>query len=289
MTIICQSFIVYACEPYEVSALFLLWYIACAGSFDDLMNVRNAAQDEKIYLGSQGVVKGVVEKYKLNVLLQHVVSKIKDDGNKMTVTCKNGSVFEAKHIVMTVTPWANLAIDFDPPLPSARHQFCQRTPMGYAIKCFMLFKEPFWRKRYDSNGFILSLQDEDYITLTYDIGYKNDLISGICGFVYAEKACQFSTFPREKKIELLLKQYSETLGGTYQEWKNQFVDYIEKDWGCDPFARGSYGAVTVPGTLVKTKGAMREPLYNNKVFIAGTDSASKWVGYMEGAIDSAER
>lgn len=153
----------------------------------------------------------------------------------------------------------------------------------------MLFKEPFWRKKYDSNGFILSLQPEDYITLTYDVGYKDDIICGICGFVYAEKACEFSTLPREKKIDLLLKQYSETLGGTYEEWKSQFVDYIDKDWGMEPYARGSYGAVTAPGTLVKTKLAFREPLYNRKLFIAGTESASRWIGYMEGAIDAAER
>ncbi|KAF0984867.1 hypothetical protein FDP41_000766 [Naegleria fowleri] len=281
---------VFACQPYEMSALFMLWYIAVAGGkFENLMNVRDAAQDCKIYRGSQGIVTGVAEKFKLNVLLNHHVVKIKDEGSLMTVTCKNGAVFQSKYVVTTNLPWTHLGIEYDPPLPSARHNFCQRTPMGYAIKCFMLFKEPFWRKKYDSNGFILSLQPEDYITLTYDVGYKDDIICGICGFVYAEKACEFSTLPREKKIDLLLKQYSETLGGTYEEWKSQFVDYIDKDWGMEPYARGSYGAVTAPGTLVKTKLAFREPLYNRKLFIAGTESASRWIGYMEGAIDAAER
>ena len=280
---------VLAVDPSEVSTLFMLWYIAAAGSFDNLMNVRDAAQDAKVYLGTNGIVTGLVDKYKLNVLLKHPVTKIKDEGETMSVTCENGKVFQAKKVIATNLPWTHLGIQYEPPVPSQRHQFCQRTPMGYAVKCFTIFKQPFWRTKYNSNGFILSLQDEDWHTLTYDIGYKNDLIFGICGFVYATRACEWSTFSKEKKVALLMKQYSETLGGTVEEWKSQFVDYIEKDWGMDPYTRGSYGAITAPGTLTMTKMAYREPLYNRKLFIAGTETATAWIGYMEGAIVSAER
>ncbi|KAL9652774.1 hypothetical protein ABK040_010807 [Willaertia magna] len=285
-----KSFVVtiYACEPGEVSFLFFLWYIACAGgSFYDLLNVRNAAQDSKVYLGTQNVVLQLAKKCNLNVKLEHVVSKVEDLGNLVNIECRNGSKFTTKFVVCSTAPWANLQIEFSPQLPSSRHQLCQRYPMGYAIKCFMLFKQPFWRKM-GSNGFLFSLVEEDYITLTYDIGYKDDLVYGIVGFVYSYKAIEFAKKSKEEKIDILLKQYSESFGGSLDLWKSQLVDYIEKDWGNQPFARGSYGGITVPGTLIKCKEALREPLLGGKLQFAGTECGTKWIGYMEGAIDSAE-
>jgi monoamine oxidase len=63
--------------------------------------------------------------------------------------------------------------------------------------------------------------------------------------------------------------------------------YAETDWGAEIYSRGGYAGVPVPGMLLDHGPALAEPV--GRIHWAGAETASAWNGYMEGAVESAER
>ena len=67
----------------------------------------------------------------------------------------------------------------------------------------------------------------------------------------------------------------------------QAKDYIEKDWSTEEWTRGCPTAFLPPGVLLEYGSALREPF--GRVHWAGTETATYWYGYMDGAVRSGER
>jgi monoamine oxidase len=63
--------------------------------------------------------------------------------------------------------------------------------------------------------------------------------------------------------------------------------YVDHDWTADPWSRGCYGAFGVPGALTRYGPALREP--TGRVHWAGAETAVRWVGYLDGAVESGQR
>ena len=63
--------------------------------------------------------------------------------------------------------------------------------------------------------------------------------------------------------------------------------YVEKDWSTEPYSRGCYAGVLGPGAWTAYGRALREPL--GRIHWAGTETATRWMGYMDGAIQSGKR
>jgi monoamine oxidase len=64
-------------------------------------------------------------------------------------------------------------------------------------------------------------------------------------------------------------------------------DYIEQDWTADRWTRGCYGAHFPPGTWTQFGPALRRPA--GLPHWAGTETATHWSGYMDGAVQSGQR
>ena len=62
--------------------------------------------------------------------------------------------------------------------------------------------------------------------------------------------------------------------------------YVEKDWSADPWSTGCITPLT-PGVLTAGGEYLRKP--TGRIFWAGTESAKRWCGYMDGAISAGAR
>jgi monoamine oxidase len=65
------------------------------------------------------------------------------------------------------------------------------------------------------------------------------------------------------------------------------VDYVELDWSEEPWTRGCYGAHCPPGVWTQYGRALRAPV--GRIHWAGTETATVWNGYMDGAAQSGDR
>jgi monoamine oxidase len=63
--------------------------------------------------------------------------------------------------------------------------------------------------------------------------------------------------------------------------------YVDKDWIADPWSSGCYVGVMGPDLLTRIGEALREPV--GRLHFAGTETAVRWCGYLDGAIESGER
>ncbi len=66
-----------------------------------------------------------------------------------------------------------------------------------------------------------------------------------------------------------------------------WTGYAECDWTTEPYSRGGPVGLMGPGTLGRHGHALRRP--EGLVHWAGTDTATVWNGYMDGAIQAGER
>ena len=63
------------------------------------------------------------------------------------------------------------------------------------------------------------------------------------------------------------------------------TEYLEHDWAGDPWSRGCLSHLP-PGALTAAGPALRETV--GRVHFAGSERATRWAGYMDGAVRSGE-
>lgn len=65
------------------------------------------------------------------------------------------------------------------------------------------------------------------------------------------------------------------------------VHYEEHNWSSEPYVGGCYTATYPPGFLTYYGAHLRKPI--GRMFFGGTECATEWAGYINGAIQSGER
>ncbi|MFN3340812.1 MAG: flavin monoamine oxidase family protein, partial [Dietzia sp.] len=79
----------------------------------------------------------------------------------------------------------------------------------------------------------------------------------------------------------------EDLAGYFGPRARSPIDYIERDWAEEEYSRGCYGAFATPGTLTRFGPHLRRAV--GPIHWAGTETATRWAGYMDGAVESGRR
>jgi monoamine oxidase len=62
---------------------------------------------------------------------------------------------------------------------------------------------------------------------------------------------------------------------------------IDRDWSAEEWTRGCYGAHFPPEVWTQLGPSLREPV--GRIHWAGTETAERWMGYVDGAIESGIR
>ena len=63
--------------------------------------------------------------------------------------------------------------------------------------------------------------------------------------------------------------------------------YVDQDWTQEPWSLGGYVAHMPPGVMTTFGSAIREP--SSRIHWAGTETATEWAGYLDGALQSGIR
>eukprot|EP00456_Euglypha_rotunda_P060260 TRINITY_DN50445_c0_g1_i1.p2 TRINITY_DN50445_c0_g1~~TRINITY_DN50445_c0_g1_i1.p2 ORF type:complete len:117 (+),score=22.14 TRINITY_DN50445_c0_g1_i1:86-436(+) len=67
----------------------------------------------------------------------------------------------------------------------------------------------------------------------------------------------------------------------------QALDYVDQDWTQERWSLGGYLAHMPPGVMTTYGSALREPC--GRIHWAGTETATEWAGYLDGALQSGIR
>ncbi|XP_048885557.1 amine oxidase [flavin-containing] B-like [Brienomyrus brachyistius] len=270
-------------EPHEVSVLWFLWYVKQCGGTRRIFSTSNGGQERKFVGGSGQISERIAEQLRGSVMLNQPVVRVSQNAEGVSVETLTGDKYKGGYIISAIPPGLTMNIHYEPGLPPIRNQLIQRVPMGSIIKCMMYYKRPFWKEK----GYCgtMMIEDEDSpISMTLDDTKPDGSCPCIMGFILARKARELIHLTKDERKQQICQIYSKVLGTTDAL---QPLHYEEKDWCGEQYSGGCYAAYFPPGTYRQFSRALREPF--GRLFFAGTETATKWSGYMDGAVQAGER
>jgi monoamine oxidase len=165
-------------------------------------------------------------------------------------------------------------------LPAHRDQLTQRVPMGSVIKCLAFYDEPFWRGD-GLSGEAVSAKGP--LTMMFDNSPPDGSCGVLVGFLEGKWARELGRVGEDERRRLVI----DNLGRVFGERARTPERYLDKSWADEQWSRGCYEGYTPPGVLTAFGPALREPI--GAIHWAGTETATVWNGYIDGAIQSGER
>jgi monoamine oxidase len=277
---------IYGAEPREVSLLFSLFYIAASGdashpgTFQRNFNTRGGAQQDRFVGGSQRLPLKLAARLGEAVLLGTPVRGIEQSSSGATVVSDRVTV-RARRVVVAIPPTLAGRISYDPILPFKRDQLTQRYGQGTLTKVAVVYKEPFWRAK----GLTGSAVTTGFpISVAFDDSPPDGRPGIAFGFVGGDHARRYAGMSADDRRRAVLKQ----LARFYDDKRAlNPVSLFETNWSAQQWTRGCPVGIPAVGSFVGYGAHLRTPV--GRIHWAGTETATYWNGYMDGAVSSGER
>ena len=271
---------VFCAEPEDVSLLFFLFYLKAAGGLEVLIEAGpGGAQNLLFHGGLHQIAARMHEALAAETRLGEPVVAVRQSDDGVEVETARGR-YRAGRAVVAVPPALCADVAFSPPLPARRVELLKRQTTGACIKAWVAYDRPFWRER-GLNGAVAD--DTRPFSPVYDAAPPGAAGGLLAGFFDGAAAVEWSDRSQGERREAVLATLAEHLGPEARAP----TGYAERDWTREPWSRGCYGAYLPPGALTKYGPALRAP--HGRVHWAGTETATAWSGYVEGAVLSGRR
>ena len=268
-------------EPSQISVLFFLTIIKSAGGVSQLFEAtEGAAQEFVVEGGAMSIVESLYEdiKSEVNVVMGEPVSTVEQDRDgSVFVLTGGGRIIKCCRVVVCVPPCQQARINWIPALKPRKHLAVQSCQFGLLIKVILEFPQPYWRQEGYSGELVSSGSP---LCISFDDSQADSpalltFIGGREAFFWAEK-------PEKELKAAVVRQLAECFG----DWAYDYTNIRVKTWADQTFIGGSPVAIPAVGSLFLYP-ALREA--HHRVHFAGTETATEWLGYMEGAVQSGVR
>ena len=272
--------VVFGAEPAELSLLYFLFYVRAGGGLMDLIEIDGGAQETRFVNGAQEVAQRLASELGDRVVIGAPVDAIRQNRDGCEVVATVQEVVSARRVIVAVPPVLAGRIRYEPGLPGLRDELTQRMPMGATIKAHLLYEDAFWRRRGLSGEAVIT---RGPVSVFFDNSSHDGAQPALLAFVVGAAARELGALPLEERRARVIAAAVDCFGVAAASP----VDYVDKDWSADPWTRGCPTSSLPPGVMSVHGPALREPV--GRIHWAGTETATEWAGYMEGAVASGER
>jgi len=271
---------IFAAETRSLSLLYFLFYTRSGHSFTRLAQIQGGAQQERFIGGAQQLSEGL----RARIGAEHVrtdspVTAISHGPDQVVVRTPRGE-FTARSAILAVPPALADAIAFSPALPAERAALHHEMPMGSVVKCIVAYERAFWREA-GFSGEVVS--DRDPIRVVFDDSSHDGAHPALLCFVLGDAVKLFGRLPDAMRQAAIVNQLVRLFGDAA---RNPLA-YVDKDWVADPWSSGCFVGLMGPSLMTRAGEALRRPV--GRLHFAGTETAVRWCGYLDGAIESGER
>jgi monoamine oxidase len=272
--------LIFGAEPEELSLLYFLFYLQSGGGLTSLTEFEGGAQQDHFVGGSQQLCEKLSERLGDAVRLQTVVAAVEQEGDAVVLRAEAGSVHRARQAIVALSPVLVSRWQWARPLPAERDQLAQRMPMGAYMKVVVAYERAWWRETGLSG---IAYGDSGPLQMVVDAG-STDAPGGLLACFITGRAVE-----RYGRLELGARQAAvrEALTGMFGPAAADWTAYTECDWTTETYSRGGPVGVMGPEAMGRYGHLLRRP--EGRVHWAGTDTATVWNGYMDGAIQAGER
>lgn len=316
-------------ELEQINALFGLMFLKSGGGSIEaiVLSDKNCAQEKRVKGGTQQICTKCLEFVEnrsqqpedFKLLLNSVVIEVKqnefDETQPVEITTQNTvtgerCIFKARKVISSIPPNQYSHVTFKPEMPYVKRNLLKFYQVGSYMKYIVTYRTAFWREKgfsgqSTSDGSITWLNEEKFREHYKDtieklsfnrkmptLGASAECWDGtneygepaLVGFLAGRNATEWA----DQSDELLKLEIIENLARLFGEEARDYVAFINKQWSNEPYSNGCpcYSVVT-PGCMKDFARATREPFMN--LHFCGTDTATEWQGYMDGAIQSGQR
>lgn len=254
-------------EPGEASILHLAWTQAVAPQIETpeaWLLAEGAGRIPPLLAADLGEA----------VRLEQPALAIEHGPAGVVVHSADGRCHAAAAVIVALPPALRERLRFEPPLPSASSALAQRAPMGAMLKVLAVYPTAWWRAKGWSG---LGIGDLPLLELTADSSPPSGTPGVLAGFVAGARARRLA--PEQRRQAVLAD-----LVALWGEAAANPAELIIHDWMADPWTTGAFTAYLTPGAWTTVGAALRQPV--GPVLWAGTEAATRWPGYFEGAIEA---
>jgi monoamine oxidase len=272
--------VIFGAEPGDLSLLFFLYYMRSGGSLMDLVQIEDGAQERRFVGGVQQISQRLAAALGDGVVRLGAPVRSIEQGPDGVIVHADGAEVGARYAVVAVPPALAGRIDYRPALPVERDQLTQRFPMGSTVKCLALYERAFWREAGLSGEAVCGVGP---VSVVFDATSHDGRVPALLAFVVGDAARGWSSRGEAERRDAVLSVFTRLFGSAAAAP----VHYVEQDWSTEPWTRGCPTGAAVPGAFASLCPALRRPV--GRLHWAGTETATEWCGYIEGALESGER
>lgn len=273
---------VFAAHPDDISLLHALFYLHSGGGLENLTSSRGGAQQDRIDGGMQGLAQSWAEQLRhdgVDIQLDNPVRAVEQEAAGVNVHT-DGGLLRGKRIISTLPPTLTLDVDFRPALPDSRRRWCEGMQPGRVIKCFAIYPKPFWREQGLSGS---AVGDKAPLHVSFDATPPGTHKGVLLGFIEGREASHWAEQDERDRRQATLSCFARFFGEQALA-PEQYIDHV---WAGEQWSKGCYAGVAGPGLTSRVGSSVRQ--VHKRVHWAGTETATHWNGYIEGAIRSGLR
>lgn len=201
-----------------------------------------------------------------------------------TVTTQDGHSVNCSKVVLTVPSNQYHKITFQPPLPEVKTRYVSQCNDNVYNKMIVTYRQPWWRKL----GLVGKFSSQNGpISFSWDICDPNTNQYSLALFAVGESGAQWSKLNPIQRQRVLLEHLAQFVGQENRDLVFDILEYNEQEWGKASFIGGACYPALGAGSYNELLPLMKLPF--NDIHFAGTETGGNWRGYMEGAVESAER
>lgn len=273
---------VFAMEPERISMLQFLAYVQSAGGLMDLLEVEGGAQQTRIAGGTQQLSEGLAARFRDcggELLLGEPVTVLDQDAERALVVTPDREL-EADRVIVAMAPADQTRIDMATAASAARRQIGHEMPMGSVIKCVAIYDKPFWRDQGDSGEYV---GEAEPLRMSFDASPPDRHCGALVGFILGRAVQRWNRKSQAERQQAVCQQLASLFG----EPAAEPLEYLDQDWSSEEWTGGCYVGLFGPGRMRPHAPLLREA--EGRVHWAGTETAGRWNGYFDGAIEAGER
>ena len=268
-----------AAEARDASLLHALFYVRSAGGMALLIGTGGGAQERRFHGGAQTVSIRLAEALGDRVVLGAPAEVVRQEAGGVVVEA-GGRALAGGRAILALPPAIAGRIGYRPVLPGWRNQLTQQALMGSVIKVHALYDEPFWRHE-GLSGFAIS--DSGPVSVVYDDTPEAGSPGVLVAFMEGEHARSWARRGQADRRAGVLARLADFFG----ERAGRPRELLERSWAEEEYSGGCYAGYFPPGVWTSVGQALREPI--GRLHWAGTETATDWNAFMEGAVQSGER
>lgn len=213
-----------------------------------------------------------------------------DNSTKPKVVCSDARTIECDCVVVAVAPSVWPRINFNPALPKELSRPAVGSTGGVQMGCNTKFLTPVKSRFWEALNLDPTCLSDDQFNWSWDATQGQDEASAVEAI---QQACltAFSGGPVAERVraqvtDARIDAYADSFETIYKGFKeNKIGKPVFMDWPGFPFVGAGY-SFPAPGQVTSVAPTLSKPLHNGKLHFAGEACCPKFVGYMEGALQS---